>query len=1001
MALILAPVSCWREQKQKVPFSRFQARDMTADWLATTLIFTLMALHCGAKYLSPLARALVAVGLLLLSPATAKSADKHRDLSPGTSGVAGIHYDKQLSAYREMRDKVERGSVSEVQWQAGQDLKEFGLETLREVKWAGMMQGLTGEVHKQLAPSDGTSPNPRLNHLWFIGINSLVLGAAETGKLFEDFTKIKKAADELQRFANLPEAQRTNKAKLEAAIAQGEILRKALMETEKKFGYKRENDLNQLTGGIMAGLHLAAGFASGNDEAAREKHFVRFTQESSGVLLKQAEVLIKQDVAANSSVGLYAALARVYGELAVRFSVAGASHYLGTKLVREAELMKENTLSDLNYRILVADYEKDKVLAAQRRIEHGERTKEPGGIKFSRQRADDLALKLDIDSVAYDPVRGRLVLSGSKKTEEVIDMDIFADVLRLAVEEHEPFFSMDVSRIEDWDFASSRFAERLRKKYSIEYLAAKVRGLSSHPIKRGNRSYYYTTAYDLDAGLFADANEGRDISEKLVFSPNWLRYSKVGWVLYEADMAIKAVAGGFLERWPDVIPSPAWKLSDFNPAWLNRRERQRPGRANFELDKASLVDPNGHLSLAEIRPKLYVTFREAGTDNEVKPQPPEAKAISDHFTRNWRTYVERVPELGRLQSVYKAYVAARYLVKKHPGLAERIRSLPRQLDWPEQPPLRVIRPRVIRVAYEGDQLVPLDDERQVWWDIGGGYGGGAVFKYNEKINDTKQVAAPAGWTSSALLDPASRLDSEEQGDQAAVALEIGEDPMPPEPLLRAAGLVSALLLGAALLGAALRQWDWQQLEVTRTCAHCATIHAFTGKVALFGSALSASSLFFLLGLPLLAAWHGGGEERLQLALSMLLLVGAAAAFTLLGELGHAGLRRFRLEARGHRGLLPAFFFGAQLSGFTMLAALWQSGPSAGAIAATCLRLLGPKLGERLFVQLGGPGPLAWASWALAGGLLAVMLSRWAAPLVLGSRPLLFFSFKLHRHSLYS
>ena len=353
-----------------------------------------------------------------------------------------------------------------------------------------------------------------------------------------------------------------------------------------------------------------------------------------------------------------------------------------------------------------------------------------------------------------------------------------------------------------------------------------------------------------------------------------------------------------------------------------------------------------------------------------------------------------------MQTVYKAYVAARYLVNQHPGLAERIRALPRKADWPEQPPLRVIPPIVIFVCYEGDQLVPLDDAGKRWWSIGGtGFGG-------VSLDAGRKIAPPAlgkqtlsnTWVGSALLDPNSQLEFVEHGDQAAVAFEIGAEPMPPEPMLRAAALVSALLLGVALLGAALRRWDWQQMEVTRTCGECGKIHGWTGMIALLGSVLSASGFFYLLGLPLLVAWQSGGARWLPLVYSVLLLAGVAAALMLLGTLVLAGLRRMRPAIPGQGGLLQAFFLGVQLSGIVMLAALWQGGVAAGTVGATCQRLLGPALGERLLVQLASPAPLAWAAWTLAAGLLVVLFSRWVVPLMLGSRPLLFSSSQSHHHS---
>lgn len=45
IALGLALITFWRDRKKKVAFCRFEAGAMTADWLATTLIFTLVALY--------------------------------------------------------------------------------------------------------------------------------------------------------------------------------------------------------------------------------------------------------------------------------------------------------------------------------------------------------------------------------------------------------------------------------------------------------------------------------------------------------------------------------------------------------------------------------------------------------------------------------------------------------------------------------------------------------------------------------------------------------------------------------------------------------------------------------------------------------------------------------------------------------------------------------------------------------------------------------------------
>lgn len=906
------------------------------------------------------------------------------------------HYDKQLRAYREMRDKVERGHVSDAQWQAAQDMEEFGMNTLKELSFLSAARDITKAVNL-----DKLSVVPlRANLPYVLYVAEAAEKAYKAEKDLEKHRAEGRAAD--------PEYAKSYQAKLDGAIFLVEQLKRPTQLVQRKeWAYGDEKKMDCLTGTALSALYaLKAATAEGKDE--RMRWGIKAGKEVSETLLKFPTVNTTSPTTmggvlnAQTNRSGVLALDKVLAETSARLMVSAVAISWSDSMQAEALLRKENTLSDLNYRIMVADYERDKVLAAERKLARGLPPKEPGGIKFNSQRADELALKLDIDSIAYDPVRGRLVISG-KKSEEAFDLDIFADVLRLAVEEYEPFFSLEPSNIKDWDDGLTRFVAKLRQKYPTkgfaEELARQVRKSCPHPTERGGRSYYYMTAFDFDATVAAEANSEHDHSAKLVFSPNWLRYSKVGWILYEADIAIKGVASGFLERGHRVIPSAAWDLPDFKPVWLNQGERIGAARANFELAEGSLIGSNGKISLAEIRPQLYITARESGTSNDLVPTP-EYQAISNHFARNWHSYVDHVPELGRLQNVYKAYVAARYLVSQHPGLAERIRALPRRPDWPEQPPLRVIPPTVIFVCYEGDQLVPLDDAGKRWWSIGGTGFGGVSLDAGRKIAPPvlgKQTLSNT-WVGSTLLEPNSQLEFEEHGDQAAVAFEIGAEPMPPEPMQRAAALVSAMLLGMALLGATLRRWDWQQMELTRTCGQCGKIHAWTGWVALLGSVLSASGFFCLLGLPLLVAWHSGGAQWLPLAFGVLLLAGVAAALMLLGKLVLAGMRRLRPAVPGQIGLLQAFFLGVQLSGIVMLAALWQGGVSAGTVGATCQRLLGTALGERLLVQLAGPAPLAWAAWTLAGGLIAVLFSRWVVPLMLGSRPLLFSSSQSHHHS---
>lgn len=898
------------------------------------------------------------------------------------------HFDRQLQGYKTMRDKVERGSVSEAQWLAAQNLEDTGMETLKELSVITSFRDITKSIH--LHSLKDVPLSPVAANVVYVG--EAVVKAWEANAQYEKSRRTGLAAN--------PAYRKSAQEKLDQAIAVVEQLKRPLPLGETWVGQGKSKEMECLFGTALMGLYvLKSGYVESGEErlawrakAGKEGSdaFLKATTFGQPKITSYAEAV---DPAVNRSGVL--ALSKLLAEEAARLMVATAAISWSDAMQTEALVRKENTLSDLDYRIMVAGYERDKVLAAQRRLERGQRVKEPGGIKFSSARADELGRHLDIDSITFDPVRGRLILAGRKSTA-AFDLDLFKEVLQLAVEESEPFFSLEPSAIGDWDHTSSRIALLFREKYETKALIARVHDLCRQPIQHGGRTYYYATTDQLDPVLAAQANDGFDISEKLVFSPNWLRYSKLGWILYEADVAIKGIAAGFLERWPHVIPSPAWETSDFRPEWLVDRGHYA-GRANFELDDGALLDAEGRRSLGDVRPKLIVAAREPGSPADLQPTPPWCLEISAHFSKHWEFYVERIPELRQLQTVFKAYVAARLLVREHPGLAERVRGLTPPIDWQEQPPLRVIRPSIIRVCYVDGKPAPIAADRGVWWDIGGGYGGGAAV-HLRNLEGAARTAPPAPWTSNALLDPSSPLEVEEQGDRAAVPLDIVLEPPPSEPLEHGTAALVVFLLGVALLGVVLGRWDWQQLAPRETCTHCGKVHAWAGRIALVGSVTTAASLFFLAGLPLLLAGQAEEEAWKPLLVSAILIPGAVAILTLLGRVALGGLALARRRAPLSRGVLQEFVAGAQLGALALLLTLWRHGVSPQAVLGAWQDLYGVEIAERLLAQLSNPQAISWGVWGLAIGSGTAILSRSVAPFLFGSRPLSLSPTPSHRHS---
>jgi len=146
---------------------------------------------------------------------------------------------------------------------------------------------------------------------------------------------------------------------------------------------------------------------------------------------------------------------------------------------------------------------------------------QPGGIKFNNQNAEGAALALDVTAVEFDPTHGRLTLVGSKSSQG-FDLDVFADVLRLAVEKHEPFFSLNPRSPEDWDTEGARIARALNQRFGgSREIAERIRAVAGPPIHHKGVDYYYAPVSLLDPAAAADP--GQDAHQDLVFSPDWLR----------------------------------------------------------------------------------------------------------------------------------------------------------------------------------------------------------------------------------------------------------------------------------------------------------------------------------------------------------------------------------------------------------------------------------------------------------------------------------------------
>lgn len=629
---------------------------------------------------------------------------------------------------------------------------------------------------------------------------------------------------------------------------------------------------------------------------------------------------------------------------------------------------------------------------------------QPGGIKFSGERAEGLALMLDVTAVDFDPVHNRLVLIGSR-SEHPFDLEVFADVLRLAAEKYEPFFSLEPNDSVAWDQQGAFVARLLRDRYgSPQEIATRIRSVSPPPLLLGDAKYYYATLAEIDPDLDREARQSHDLSVKVIFSPSWLRYSKVGWILYRADLAIKGIASGFVMRGSRVVPSPAWAMADFDPIWLHTygaRQDNGAGRADFELDEVSAQATDTGVDLSEVRPKLYVTGRKTGTNQDTAPSDSD-RAISRHFTRHWRDYTDQLPELAELEEVYRAYVAAYYLVRNHPGLAEKILQMP-VIRTAELPPLYIYHPPVLRAAVRRGEPAPLNPGHS--YDIGGGYGGGTEFKLGQIRYETEgsaRIGTALGWFRSVSQQADSGQPWIENSGNAAAVLELEGQP-PPSRWLVLSGLLFAVLVAfGTWISLVLGQHRWQHLIAHPVCDRCTLVHRRLGLWGLVADAAAASALLYLAAVPFLLASHtwqsqptGDGEGKLLLM--VLVAVGWAVAIPLVG----AAARSIAASGRKAEAMnwLAEFLLGARLlmlAAGCLLVVTYAQGNQA---ASVLFVVVGHPLGERMLSSAGGP--LAFVPVLAAGSLLALTaaLLDLAAPFAMGSRPLPWRTATPHSHSL--
>lgn len=922
----------------------------------------------------------VACLTFLLLPVISGAPRASSDPTPGQLEERRRHLQRQVELLREAREKHQAGTFTRVAEEDGRRLEEEAMQTLREfdpveatidLARAGAA-GLPGWVKERF---HGSVPH-----------HEEALRAADAAKFVNEVAEL---AHEWKRRSQAGPAKN---ADLDAMITTAESIKTwfALHEIHDR---RVTEWAETLIGPVIAGASLARAARS---EGAERDEFLRKAakevRQSSFSGLELANQLGQTTKYSPATTTVFALGADAWWRLAF----LAESTRRGRGLRAEADAIRNNALSTINYQILVDQYELDKVDTQLRKIKR----REPGGIKFNGDRADHLAAALDLSAVHYDPVRGQLILSGTR-SEHVVDMEVFTACLRLALEQYEPTFGLHPVNPEQWDGTAERIGALVREKYLADDerragCSRLVRQLerqqgANPPQTFRGATYLYATVEEFDPELYDRALADVDVRVQLVYSPEWLRYSQVGQILYEADLAIKAIATGFADVGDHVALAPVWDIPGFDPKWIHEHESVA-GRANFELDDSDVRLNGGSIDLAEVKPRLVVVHRRPGTSEDIEGSGescPRCHGLSEHFSQHWREYVGRIPALGRLMTVFRAYVAARFLVRRFPGLAMRIHAfeVPAVVD---PTPLYHLSHEVIRVRLEGGRLVPVTEDSRRLYALGGGYGGGVHVKMN-KVN-LRETAEPIdAWGAAAFAagDPAAGYA--EEGERTGLRLDFAVDRFDEA---RQADLWAMLCAGAAALGLALsvarRRAGPRGAAVTAAvvCPHCVRVHRATEAVGWCCDVAGVGTLAFLLALPVAVAWHEAGPTPGQAAGAFGVICAGLAGLAALAWLAQTALARRAGGQAPAPGLMRRIGAGARWGGAAMAGLLFARGWDPQALAGQVLALFGPHAGERMLALLGGVGTLRAAALAVIAAAAAALVVRWVVPFVAGSRPTL-------------
>ena len=327
-----------------------------------------------------------------------------------------------------------------------------------------------------------------------------------------------------------------------------------------------------------------------------------------------------------------------------------------------------------------------------------------------------MPLNIAIDTIYIS--QSKIVLSGTR-AKSSIDAAMFLTTLRVACE-GDLYFSLDPDDGALWmrqgqlafDNIWSHIAQDFDAKSSN--VGVQIRTISA---RRDHSNLW---------GKLAPTYP--NFRSRLVFSPSWLRETRVGEILYKSDLLLKELSSGIpliehsslrasrvqgylsadTERaakllasvhakkdipqkewrgsrlWFDLLPAQPVGLSRNIAAQADTKSLLGPilrarGLIRRPLQVSQppvIIDDGAVTDLSLIRPQMFVRIHDPVSNRDLADHDPDLDGLANDVSIRFEEYASVYPELQMLREIFRSWVAAAQIASKRSDICNRVAKLP-------------------------------------------------------------------------------------------------------------------------------------------------------------------------------------------------------------------------------------------------------------------------------------------------------------------------------------